>query len=77
LFEYYNIPPEAPEMIEKGEKELEMPNLVGLTLTKAIEELQKLGVAYEIVGDGGKIKSQFPYAGIKIYTTDTVQITLG
>ena len=77
LFEYYNIPPEAPEMIEKGEKELEMPNLVGLTLTKAIEELQKLGVAYEIVGDGGKIKSQFPYAGIKIYATDTVQITLG
>ena len=77
LFEYYNIPPEAPEMLESLPKQLEMPNLVGLTLTKALEELQKLGVAYEIVGDGSKVVSQFPYAGVKIYETDTIQIELG
>ena len=77
LFEYYNIPPDDPKMLENKPQQLEMPNLVGQTLTKALETLQKLGVAYEIAGDGAKIQSQFPYAGVKIYATDTVQIGLG
>ena len=49
-----------------------MPNVEKLSLTEAINILIKLGVSYEIDGDGGKIEKQLPPAGTKINLNNNV-----
>ena len=43
-----------------------MPNLVGLSLSKAISELKKLNLQYELDGEGGIILSQTPAPNTKV-----------
>ena len=55
---------EPTEDVELGktqlEKNIKMPNLVGLSLTKAVSVLGGLGLQYEIMGEGEIVISQTP-----------------
>ena len=49
-----------------------MPQVVGLSLANAVAELKKVGLEYEIDGDGSIITKQLPPAGTKIYKGSVV-----
>lgn len=51
-----------------------MPNLVGQSLAKASQELIKLGLSYELVGEGDFVISQFPNAGTELNAGQVVQL---
>ena len=69
LFELYNIKPDAENT---SVEEFVMPDFTTMSLTKAVSELAKKKMDYEIDGYGSKIVAQLPAAGAKTYTTDTV-----
>ena len=58
--------------LKKMEKNIEMPNLVGLSLSKAVTKVKQLGLQYETTGDGGTIKSQYPAPTTKTYKNSMV-----
>ena len=72
IFEYKNI---AKSDENVSIEEVEMPDIVGRPLTIALETLIKLGISYEIDGEGGFITKQLPPAGtiIPLNTTILVQ----
>ena len=45
---------------DKANEEISVPDLVGRTVRSATEELDKLGLKYEIIGDGDLVISQSP-----------------
>ena len=63
LFKYLNIPKDDENV--KLEYVV-MPNLIGLTLTDAIRQLNSLKLDCEIDGHGGIILEQLPPEGVKI-----------
>lgn len=69
LFEFYDIPKDDPSFVQE---EVIMPQLTGYSLAYAVSELKKLGIEYEIDGEGGTIKQQLPPAGTKIYKGSVV-----
>lgn len=69
LFEFYNIPKDDPSVVLE---EVIMPQVVGLSLANAVAELKKVGIEYEIDGDGSIITKQLPPAGTKIYKGSVV-----
>lgn len=71
LFDLFNIQKNDPSIILE---EVIMPELVGKSLANAVAELKKLGVFYEVDGDGNFVKNQLPPAGTIIYKGDTVLI---
>lgn len=61
IIEYKQLTPEnLEEDLKLIEKTVEMPSLVGLSLSKAVSILKQLNLQYEIDGDGGTIISQTP-----------------
>ena len=42
------------------EKNIEMPNVVGLSLSSAVNKIVSLGLQYEIMGEGDRITNQYP-----------------
>lgn len=61
IIEYKNIAPEnLEEDLKKLEKTVEMPNLVGLSLSEAVVKLNSLNLQYETDGEGGIVTSQTP-----------------
>lgn len=58
IIEYKNIEPVATV----SARTFEVPNLVGLSLADAINKLEKLGVYYDVDGEGGKVLGQYPLA---------------
>lgn len=69
IIDYKNIPPSSDIASETSAMALtvEMPELVGMSLSKAVSLLTNMGLQYEVDGDGGVIKSQFPEAGTMLY----------
>ena len=63
LFEYLGEKKQDESIVIE---EVVMPDLEGLSLTEAILELEKLGIKYEIDGEGGFVKRQLPPAGTMI-----------
>ena len=59
IIQQKNIQPDDPKYVPL-ERNIEMPNLVGKSLTDACVELKKLGLNFEIQGDGGFIIEQLP-----------------
>lgn len=53
---------------------IQMPNLVGESLAKAISTLKKLGLNYEIDGEGTTVASQFPIKGTMLKENAVVLI---
>lgn len=69
FFEFYDLPKDDPNIVLE---EVIMPELTGYSLANAVAELKKLGIFYEIDGDGGAIKRQLPPAGTILYKGQTV-----
>ena len=59
IIQQKNIQPDDPKYAPL-ERNIEMPNVVGKSLTDACVELKKLGLNFEIQGDGGFIIEQLP-----------------
>jgi len=77
LFDYLDIKPINLEDDEKLiEKNIIMPDLIGKSLTNAINELITLGLVYEIDGDGGVVTSQIPTAGTKLFKNANVVLSV-
>lgn len=73
MFEYLNIEPiNLEEDLKKVEKTITMPDLVGKSLTEAVNILLGLGLVYEIDGEGGVVKEQLPPAGTKLFENANV-----
>ena len=68
IFKHLNVQPiNLEEDLKKVEKTIEMPNLIGKSLTEACALLSKLGLQYEIDGEGGIVKNQLPPAGTMMF----------
>lgn len=73
IFKYLNIEPiNLEEDLKQVEKKIIMPNLIGKSLTNACSELIKLGLQYEIDGEGGVVLNQLPPAGTKLFNDANV-----
>ncbi len=48
-------------------EEIKTPNVISKSINEATEELKKLGISYEILGDGDTVLTQMPREGSKIY----------
>lgn len=59
IIQQKNIQPDDPKYVPL-ERNIEMPNLVGKSLTDACVELKKLGLNFEIQGEGGFVIEQLP-----------------
>lgn len=68
LFEYLGKQPiNLEEDLKKLEKNIKMPDLIGMSLTKAINKMLELGLTYEIDGDGGVVIGQIAPAGTMLF----------
>lgn len=56
------------------EKNIKMPNLVGLSLTDAVSKIVSLGLQYEIAGEGDVVVSQTPPQDTFVYKNSVVII---
>lgn len=75
IFAYKNIKPthltQANAILSQ---EIEMPQLVGKSITQAIATLEKLGIYYEIQGQGAFVTDQLPPAGTIINKATVVVV---
>ena len=70
IIEYKNIRPKQEIESEK----YETPNFVGMSISQAIALLDKMGVYYEVAGDGKRVINQFPLPGKEIDKSVTILI---
>jgi len=69
LFKYLNLPKDNDKIkIEY----IEMPDVTNLPLSQAVEVLTKLGINYEIDGEGGRVIKQLPPIGTTLAVGDTI-----
>ncbi len=61
--------------IEKMEKNILLPNLVGLSITEACATLTKLGLLYEIENEGDKVIAQFVPPNTYVYKGAVILLT--
>ena len=73
IFELKDIKPDSPDYASI-ERNIEMPLLIGESLTDACIKLKNLGLNYEIQGDGGIVTGQLPPAGTRLYSGQSVYI---
>ena len=71
IFEYKNIAKDSDVQLELN---IEVPNLVGMSLTQACVTLSKLGLNYEIQGDGGFIIAQLPAPGTMVCKNQSIYL---
>lgn len=69
LFNYLNIKKQNENAVIE---EVEMPQLVGKTLSEAAVILDKIGINFETDGEGGIILKQLPPSGITLAKGDTI-----
>ncbi len=74
MFKYLGIEPNDPSLASTEEATIKMPNLVGLSITKAVKTLAELGLQYEIDGGGLTVTNQLPPANTEIKLSDTIVI---
>ena len=60
---------------EKMEKNILLPNLVGLSITEACATLTKLGLLYEIENEGGFVTNQFTPPNTYVYKGAVILLT--
>lgn len=76
IFEYKDIKPShLNQALEILKEEVEMPSLVGKSLAEAQGILIKLGLQYEVDGEGGIITKQLPPAKTSLLKNTTVVIS--
>ena len=77
IIDYKQIPP-TEDIVEQTNAmalNIEMPNLVGMSLTKAIQTINRLGLQYESDGEGGIITKQYPQAGTMMFNNGICYIS--
>ena len=72
IFNYEGIEPTE----ENIEEYVEMPMLIGKTYDEAKKELDKLGLQFEVSGDGEVVKFTLPLAGEKVRVHDVVLLDI-
>lgn len=76
MFDMYNILPDDPNLIGGKPQKVEMPNLMNLSLTKAIKIIKDLNLNYEISGNGKTVVKQLPMPKVLIEENSTILIEL-
>ena len=71
LFEMFSLPKDDPNVVLE---EVIMPQITGLSLANAAAELKKIGLDYEIAGEGAIVLKQLPPAGTVVYKGQAVLI---
>ena len=67
IIEYKNYPADnLEEELKKLEKNIQIPDVVGLELDKAIYKMEQLGLYVEVEGEGDIVKSQTPPMGTMV-----------
>lgn len=69
LFDYLNEEKQDPSVVTEY---VTMPNLVGLSLTDATVELKKIGLYYELDGEGEYVTAQLPPPNTSIQVGTTI-----
>ena len=72
IFAYKNIKPTYKEGEEPAYNEIDMPDLLGMSIADASVALKKAGLDYEFAGEGGRVSYQFPVAGQKVRSNAVV-----
>ena len=77
IIKYKDITPSESlqDDLKRMEKNIEMPNLVGMSLSKAVGTVVNLGLQYELDGSGGVVDKQYPAPGTKLYKNGIVVIS--
>ncbi|MBR4124062.1 MAG: PASTA domain-containing protein, partial [Clostridia bacterium] len=77
IIKYKNMQPssELASDLKKMEKNIEMPNLVGKSLSEAVGMVTNLGLQYELDGEGGTVKAQYPAPNTMMYKNGIVVLT--
>ena len=73
IFDYKKIKPS--NYVEQ--EQVTVPNLVGKTITEAYSILNGKGFYFEVDGEEGIVKSQFPAPDTKLYVGSTILLKLG
>ena len=77
IIKYKKITPEnLEEDLKKMERNIEVPNLVGLSLTEAVARIVSLGLQYEIQGEGDIVKMQSITPNELVYLNSLIVITM-
>lgn len=72
IIAYKNLSPDDETKVE--DKKILTPNLIGLPISKALVELEKLGVYYEVDGEGEFVLDQFPSKNVEISKSTTILV---
>lgn len=72
IFDYKNIPPDNANVTVQ---QVTIPNFVAKPLSWCITELDKLGLYYEIDGEGGVVTSQIPAPNTTVYKNSTIVLS--
>ena len=77
IIEYKNIEPteDLASDLKKMEKNIEMPNLVGKSLSEAVGIITNLGLQYELENEGGVVTAQYPAPKEMLYKNEIVVLT--
>ena len=73
IFEYKNISKSGEEYVAPVAN-ITLPNLVGMSLAEACSNLKKLGLCYEVQGDGAFITAQLPPPGTLVYKNQSIYL---
>lgn len=77
VMRYWNIPPNNEVQVPELPEEIEVPNLITLTLAEAMEVAETQGFALRIEGEGELITAQVPKAGAMVPLGTTLIVYLG
>ncbi len=77
IIKYKNLEPsdELASDLKRMEKNIEMPNLVGKSLSEAVGIITNLGLQYELDGEGGTVNAQYPAPTTLVYKNGIVVLS--
>ena len=77
IIKYKNIAPteDLEKDLSKMEKNIEMPDVVGKSLSEAVGIITNLGLQYELDGEGGKVTKQYPAPTTMLYKNGIVVLS--
>ncbi len=77
IIKYQNYEPQnLEEDLKKVERNIVVPNLVGKSLTEAVQILKELSLQYEIMGDGMFVKGQSVSPDELVYSNSIIVISV-
>lgn len=79
IIKYKEYVPDRPEELANNEikEEIVMPNVIGMNIWSAVNELEKLGMFVETQGSGDIVVSQFPKGNVSVTKGGVVMVDCG